>query len=168
MTHPINVEPTILTREYDAPRALVFDAWTKAEHLKNWQFPFQGFVCEFVKSEIVAGDSTLHKLTAPNGFTMWLLTKYEEITPPKTLVFRQYAANEAGEILKNLQLPNWPSEMRTTINLKEKDGKTELELIWQPMNPTEEEAEVFEKSRPDHNKGWGGGLDQLVSYLEVM
>ena len=36
MTTNITVEPTILTREYKAPRQLVFDAWTQPEHLKNW------------------------------------------------------------------------------------------------------------------------------------
>ena len=44
MTHDneIAVEPTILVREYNAPRQLVFDAWTQVEHLKNWMFPFKG------------------------------------------------------------------------------------------------------------------------------
>jgi uncharacterized protein YndB with AHSA1/START domain len=161
----ITVEPTILTREYDAPRQLVFDAWTKAEHLKNWQFPFPGFKCEFAHDDIKAGGSSLHKMTTPNGFEMWLLTNYEEITPPERLVFRQYNSNEAGEILPNPQMPNWPKELRTTIVLEEENGKTKLQLIWQPIDPTEEEAETFEASRSEHGKGWDGGLNQLVAYL---
>lgn len=161
----VMVEPTILTREYDAPRQLVFDAWTKVDHIKNWQFPFEGFKCEFISTDISAGGSTLHKMIAPNGFEMWLLTKYESITPPESLVFRQYVSNEAGDILPNPQNPDWPKEMRTTINLSEVAGKTKLELIWQPIDPTPVEARAFEESRPDHNKGWGGGLEQLISYL---
>jgi len=162
------VEPTILTREYNAPRQLVFEAWTKPEHLKNWQFPFKGFTCEFAQADIKPGGTSLHKMTAPNGFQMWLLTKYEEITPPVSLVFRQYNSNEAGEVLPNPQMPNWPNEMRTTIELEEVEGKTKLKLIWQPINPTKEEAEAFEASRPDHDKGWGGGLEQLDAYLGSM
>jgi uncharacterized protein YndB with AHSA1/START domain len=159
------IEPTILTREYDAPRQLVFDAWTKPEHLRNWQFPFKGFKCEFVSADITPGGSSLHKMTAPNGFEMWLFTKYEEITPPTSIVFRQYPANEAGDIISNPQMPNWPKEMRTTINLEEANGKTQLQLIWQPIDPTKEEAETFEASRPEHDNGWGAGLEQLDSYL---
>jgi uncharacterized protein YndB with AHSA1/START domain len=159
------VEPTILTREYNAPRQLVFDAWTQPEHLKNWQFPFKGFTCEFAYADIKPGGSSLHKMTAPNGFEMWLLTKYEEINPPKSLVFRQYNSNEAGDILPNPQMPNWPKEMRTTIKLEEVGDKTKLQLIWQPVNPTEEEAQAFEASRPEQDKGWGGGLEQLDVYL---
>lgn len=168
MSDEIEVEPTILDREYDAPRQLVFDAWTNPEHLKNWQFPFKGFKCEYFVADITPGGMSLHKMTAPNGFEMWLLTKYESIVPPERLVFRQYPSNEAGDILPNPQMPNWPKEMRTTITLQEIDGKTQLQLIWQPINPSKEEAEAFEASRPEHDKGWGGGLEQLGAYLGTL
>ena len=164
----ITVEPTILTREYIAPRQLVFDAWTQVDHLKNWQFPQTGFKCEYIKTDIKLGGSTLHKMIAPNGLEMWLLTKYEEIIAPEKLVFRQYMSNESGEILPNPQMPNWPKELRTTILLTEADDKTQLELIWQPINPSKEEAETFEASRPEHGKGWGAGLDQLINYLQTI
>ena len=83
----ITVEPTIITRELRAPKQLVFDAWTQPERLENWMFPQKGFTCEYIKADITPGGSSLHKLTAPNGFEMWLLTKYEEITAPDRLVF---------------------------------------------------------------------------------
>lgn len=164
----INVEPTILTREYEAPSQLVFDAWTDPEHLKHWNFPFKGFICDYINADIRPGGSSLHKMTAPNGFEMWLLTKYEEVTPPEKLVFRQYMSNEKGEVLPNPQMPNWPTEMQTTILLKDSGGKTSLQLIWQPINPTKAEAEAFEASRADHGKGWGGGLDMLGEYLGTL
>lgn len=164
----LSVEPTILTKEYNAPRQVVFDAWIMPEHLQNWQFPFKGFTCEFISADIRPGGSSLHKMTSPNGFEMFLLTKYEEINPPASLVFRQYNSNAAGDILPNPQVPNWPKEMRTTIRLEEINGKTKLELIWQPVDPSHEEAEVFEASRPEHDKGWGGGLAQLDTYLQTL
>ena len=164
----IIVEPTILTREYNAPRQLVFNAWTEPEHLKNWMFPFKGFTCEYVTADITPGGASLHKMTAPNGFEMWLLTKYEEIVPPELLVFRQYHSNQAGDILPNPQMPNWPKELRTTVKLEDLGDKTRLQLIWQPVNPSKEEAEAFEATRPEHGKGWGGGLDQLHDYLGTM
>ena len=161
----IIVEPSIITREFDTPRQLIFDAWTQPEHLKNWMFPQQGFVCEYVSAEIKSGGSSLHKMIAPNGREMWLLTKYEEVIAPEILVFRQYNSNEFGAILPNPQMPNWPKELRTTIKLEAVNGKTKLQLIWQPINPTKEEAEAFEASRAQHGNGWGGGFDQLTTYL---
>ncbi len=159
------VEPTIITREFDAPRQLVFDAWTQAKHLKNWMFPQPGWTNDYAIADIRPGGSDLYKMTAPNGHEMWLLTKYEEITPPESLVFRQYMSNEAGDILPNPQRPNWPKELRTTIKLEKIGGKTKLTLIWQPINPSKEEAETFEASRAQHGNGWSGGLEQLKSYL---
>lgn len=165
MSNEITVEPSIITREFDAPRQLVFDAWTKPEHLKNWMFPEKGFICEYVSAEIKSGGTSLHKMTAPNGFEMWLLTHYEEVSAPDTLVFRQYMSNETGDILPNTQMPDWPKEMRATIKLEEMGSKTKLQLIWQPIDPTKEEAEAFEASRSQHGNGWGAGLDQLTIYL---
>lgn len=164
----IVVEPTILEREYNAPRELVFEVWTKPEHLQNWQFPYKGFICEFSHADIKPGGSSLHKMKAPNGFEMWLLTKYEEIKRPESIVFRQYNSNENGDILPNPQNENWPRELRTTILLEDKGDKTKLQLIWQPISPTKEEAEAFESTRAEHGKGWGAGLEQLESYLSSM
>lgn len=48
----LSVEPSIITREFNAPRQLVFDAWTKPEHLKNWMFPQKGFTCEYISANI--------------------------------------------------------------------------------------------------------------------
>lgn len=99
---------------------------------------------------------------------MWLLTQYEVVSPPDRLVFRQYSANAAGEIVPNTQIPNWPPEIRATVTLEEVGDKTRLEFIWEPINPTAEEAEAFEATRDQHGQGWGGGLDQLTVYLEKL
>ncbi|TQV78216.1 SRPBCC domain-containing protein [Exilibacterium tricleocarpae] len=164
----LEVEPSIITRELNAPRQLVFDAWTQVEHLQNWMFPQKGFTCEYVSADITPGGSSLHKLTAPGGHQMWLLTKYEAVNPPVSLVFRQYMSNEAGDILPNPQMPDWPKEMRATIELEALGDKTRLRLIWQPIAPTQAEAAAFEASRSQHGNGWGAGLDQLTRYLETL
>ena len=161
-----SVEPTILSREYAAPIELVYEAWTHADHLKNWQVPFDGFECAYILADIRAGGSSLHKMTAPNGFEMWLLTRYETLTPPREIVFRQYTANADGDVIPNPQIPNWPKELRTTIELEQKGDATLLRLIWQPIEPSPEEARAFEDTRQDHDKGWGGGLENLKRYLQ--
>jgi len=163
-----SVEPLIINREFNVPMQSVFDAWTQAEHLKNWQFPQKGFTCDYVSSDIKSAGSSLHKMSAPNGFEMWLLTKYEEVTPPKGLVFRQYNSNEAGDILPNTQMPNWPKEMRATVRLEEAEGLTKMQFIWEPINPTAAEAVAFEASRDQLGGGWGGSFENLVAYLESL
>ncbi|WNO10795.1 SRPBCC domain-containing protein [Teredinibacter sp. KSP-S5-2] len=161
-----NVEPTILTRDYQAPIQLVYEAWTQVEHLAKWMMPQAGFECEYTRSDIRAGGSTLHKMTSPDGHQMWLLTEYEALTPPTCIVFRQYMSNQLGDKLSNPQMPGWPKELRTTVELTEiADNQTRLTLTWQPMNATDVEIKVFNASRPHHGKGWGAGLEQLGKYL---
>ncbi len=164
-TEKHKVAPTILTRIYDAPINLVFAAWTQVEHLQRWQFPFKGFKCEFIRADIRAGGESLHKLVAPNGFELFLLTRYEVIRKPDCVIFRQYNANSSGEIVPNPQIPNWPAEMQTQILLQPLGEQTELKLVWQPIDATAEEIAVFEQTRPDHDKGWGSGLEMLASFL---
>lgn len=164
----IRVEPLMLVREYAAPRELVFECWTKAEHLCHWQFPMPGFTCEFLRDDIREGGSSLHKMTMPNGNCMWLLTEYDEISPPEKLVFRQYDANEQGEKSENTPMPNWPKELVATVILEDKGGKTLMTFTWEPVDPTSEEAAAFSAAVNQVGGGWGGGFEQLATYLEAL
>jgi len=74
-------------------------------------------------------------------------------------VFRQYNSNAAGDILPSQHIPDWPKAVRSTILLEEINGKTKLELIWQPMEVTQAEIGAFEVSRSQHVNGWGSGFD---------
>ena len=160
------IEPSVITREFNAPRQLVFDAWTQVKHLNKWMFPMPGCSCEFASAKITNGGSSLHKITMPNGHEMWLYTKYEEVKPPEKLVFLQYMSNENGEILPMAHIPNWPKDMLATVLFEEApDNKTKLTFLWEPRNPTTEEIEAFEATRADHGGGWGAGMEQLDIYL---
>ncbi len=163
------LEPSIITREFKAPRQLVFDAWTKVEHLNNWMFPMKGCTCEFVNADIQDGGTSLHKVTMPNGHEMWLFTKYVEVMSPEKLVFLQYMSNENGDIVPMQHIENWPKDMLATLHFDEVDTQTtKLTFLWEPQNPTPEEAAVFENTRADHESGWGAGMVQLEEYLSSL
>ncbi|MEL7487715.1 MAG: SRPBCC domain-containing protein [Pseudomonadota bacterium] len=164
----IKVDPSILIREFKAPRQLVFDAWTQTDHLNQWMFPMPGCACDFVKADIVTGGTSLHKITMPNGMEMWLFTRYEDVSPPDRLVFFQYMSNEDGDIVPNPRMPTWPKDMLATLVFEDiNDGAgTKLTFYWEPINPTKEEAETFESMR-DQN-GWAAGMEQLKAYLATV
>lgn len=160
------VEPSILIREFDAPRQLVYDAWTNIEHLNNWMFPMPGCTCEYVSADITSGGTSLHKVTMNNGNEMWLFTQYEEVTAPEKLVFLQYMSNQNGDILHMSHMPNWPKHMLATVIFETlTNERTKLTFYWEPQNPSELEIEAFENSREQHGRGWGAGLAQLHTYL---
>lgn len=161
------VIPSEIVREFNAPRPLVFDAWTNVRHLNNWMFPMPGCTCEFVQADISTGGSSLHKVTMPNGHEMWLFTKYEEVSPPSKLVFLQYFSNKEGDIMPVPHMENWPKDMLATLLFEDApDNTTKLTFLWEPRNPSPEELEVFESTRADHQNGWGAGMEQLRIYLE--
>jgi len=162
-----SVLPSEIVREFNAPRQLVFDAWTQVKHLNNWMFPTPGCKCEFVSANIVDGGQSLHKLTMPDNKEMWLLTKYEEVVSPERLVFLQYFSNSKGDILPMPHMPNWPKDMLATLQFDEiSANRTKLTFLWEPRNATAEEISVFEATRSDHGKGWGAGMEQLYTYIE--
>lgn len=160
----ISVKPTSFSRDFKAPMKLVYEAWTQAEHLCHWQTPNAQVKCIYTTADIRAGGSALHKMVMPNGNEMWLLTEYKELSPYHTIVFVQHSSNERGEILPP-PMPNWPKEILATIKLSESAGVTNMQFIWQPLNPTADEAEAWEASRPNHENGWGGSFEQLANYL---
>ena len=164
----ISVEPLVLTKEYSAPRALVFDCWTKSEHLCNWQFPMPGFRCEFLQDDIKVGGSALHKMIMPSGGEMYLLTEYDEISPTDKIVFRQYDSNAEGEKLPNAHMPGWPKELVATVLLENSGDGTLMTFTWEPLNPTAEEAAVFSAAVDKVGGGWGGGFEQLAAYLATV
>ncbi len=159
-------KPSAITREFDAPRQLVFNAWTQVHHLNNWMFPMPGCRCEFVEADIVDGGSSLHKITMPNGHEMWLFTQYETVQSPDKLVFLQYMSNEQGEIVYMPHIPNWPKHMLATLQFEEiGEDRTRLTFLWEPRDASEAELAAFEATREDHGKGWGAGMEQLANYL---
>ena len=161
----ITVEPAILTRDFNAPMQLVYEAWTQEEHLCQWQVPNAQIKCEYKSADIKQGGSALHKMIMPNGNEMWLITQYQELSPFHTIVFTQYQSNEDGDILPP-PMPNWPKEIRATIKLSENDGVTSMQFTWKPINPTKEEAEGFAASHSQATGGWAGSFELLAGYVE--
>lgn len=163
------VTPAIITREFNAPKQLVFAAWTEVEHLNQWMFPMAGCTCEFVQADIRDGGTSLHKVKMPNGFEMWLFTRYELVQAPDKLVFLQYMSNEQGDILPNDNMPDWPKDMLATLEFTEPEpGKTSLKFIWEPRDPSPAELAAFEVAREQAGNGWGAGMTQLEAYLSTL
>jgi uncharacterized protein YndB with AHSA1/START domain len=55
-TTQVGEREILITRVFDAPRDLVFDAWTKEEHLSKWWGP-QGFTTTFQKFDMKPGGT---------------------------------------------------------------------------------------------------------------
>jgi uncharacterized protein YndB with AHSA1/START domain len=72
----------VIQRIFDAPRARVFDAWTKVEHVVNWFGPSE-FTAPFCEIDFRVGGSYRICMRAPEGEDHWVSGEYREIVEPE-------------------------------------------------------------------------------------
>jgi len=154
-----------ITRVLDAPRELVWKAWTDPEALAEWWGP-KDFKITVHKLEFKPGGQFHYDMLAHNGFQMWGLFTYKEINEPEKLVFINSFSDKDGNITRAPFFDGkWPLEIQNTMTLTEENGKTTLTLIGGPINANEEEQAAFESNRKSMNQGFAGTFEKLDEYL---
>ncbi len=83
---PMRPKPLVITRTFAAPRALVFEAWSTAEHMKRWFCP-EGFTVPEAEVDFRPGGACNICMRSPDGHDFWSRGRYLEIAPPDRLVF---------------------------------------------------------------------------------
>lgn len=155
----------VITRVFDAPRDLVFKAYSEAERLAQWWGP-KGFTMRVLRFEFRPGGVFHYSQQAPGGDEMYGKFVYREIESPERIVFVSSFADAEGNVTRNPWSAEWPLEVLNVLSLTENDGKTTLTLSGGPLNATEAERKTFETSVPMVQQGFKGTFDQLAAYLE--
>lgn len=153
-----------LSRLIDAPRALVWDAWTQEKHLKQWFGP-PGSRMVACRVDLRPGGIFHYGMEIQSGKVMWGKWIFRDIDPPKKLTVVVSFSDEQGGITRHPFSPGWPLETVSTTIFTEENGKTRLDLKWAPINATAEEIEIFANSHAGMNQGWNGTFERLVAYL---
>jgi uncharacterized protein YndB with AHSA1/START domain len=161
--HPDDKE-FVLSRTFDAPRDLVWKAWTEPKRLMEWWGP-KGFKMKVAKLDLKPGGTFLYAMNAPDGSEMWGRFVFREIKAPERLEFINSFSNERGEITRHPMHEKWPLETLSIIEFAERGGKTTITVRWIPINATTEERKTFADNHASMNQGWGGTMDQLAAYL---
>ena len=156
--------PFILSRTFDTPRDVVWNAWTQRDQLMKWFGP-KGFIMEFAKLDFRPGGMFLYKLKAPDGKDMWGKFSYREIHAPDRLVWVNSFSDENANVTRHYLHEAWPLELLTTVTFEENAGKTTVTVHWRPLSPTERERQTFDSNHESMRMGWGGTFDQLGKYL---
>lgn len=137
----------VIERVFDAPRKLVFDAWTQSEHMAKWWGP-RGFKSTVLRNELRPGGAYRIHMLGPDG-DHWTQGVYREVVPPERLVMVGSWADAQGN----------PTRPETTLTLifEELAGKTRLTL----------HNAIFESTtaRDMHQSGWSSALECLAEYL---
>ena len=137
----------VITRVFDAPRDLVWNAWTEPERLKQWSAP-KGFTIPVAEGELRPGGAWKSCMRKPDGTDLWLEGVYQEIDPPKRLVFTHAWLDETGK-------PG--PETLVTVTLIERADKTEMSFRQSGFDSLE--------SRDGHAGGWNECFDRLEELL---
>lgn len=149
----------VLTRIFDAPRELVWKAWTDARQVELWWGPhdFTNPLCEW---DARPGGSILVRMRGPEGsqfdFVMPMKGKFHEVVAPERLVFTSSALEDAAG---NPQL-----ETLNTVTFTEYDGKTTLTLHAKVVKAAPAAAAAI----AGMEQGWSQSLEKLTAYLQEL
>jgi uncharacterized protein YndB with AHSA1/START domain len=163
----MNLQPNFqfaIDRVFDAPRAVVWKAWTDEAQLLEWWSP-KGFKTRFTKVDLRPGGMYHYGLESPQGQSFCGRFVYRVIEAPSRLEFVMSFADESANIARNIWNELWPLEILHVVTFTEKDGKTKVSLKSHPINASPEEFAAFEAGAPSMQAGYGGTLDQLVEFL---
>jgi uncharacterized protein YndB with AHSA1/START domain len=138
-------------RIFDAPRELVFLAWTDAKHLKAWWGP-AGSENGETRIDARPGGDIFIQMRGP-GFDHPMGGTVEEIDPPHRLVF----------LSKAFQNPDgsWAFVNRNTVTFEAVGNRTRITLHTVVLSASEEFAVPVDNMK----EGWAGSLDRLHDHL---
>lgn len=137
----------VITRLFDAPRALVFKCWTDPQHAAMWWSP-QGFTLEACQLDVRIGGAWRIGMRSPEGTRHVKSGVYREVVPPARLVFTFAWEDEAGR-------PKHP--MLVEVTFVEEGQRTRLTLRHSNLES--------ETARDLHRGGWTSTMERLAAYL---
>jgi uncharacterized protein YndB with AHSA1/START domain len=109
----------VLSRTFNAPRTLVWDAWSKPEHLKQWWGP-EGWELPVCEIDFREGGTWVYCMKGPDGMESWGKAYYQELKRPERIVYRDTFIDADRQPLEGMP------EMTITVEFAEADGKTTL------------------------------------------
>jgi len=140
-----------ITRVFDAPRALVFEAWTDAAQLAQWWGP-KGFTNPVCEIDVRVGGAIRIHMRSPDGQVYPMRGEFREITAPERLVFTNIAVDGADKpIIEGL----------TTVTFAERGGKTTMTLHTRGRAVVDYAAGYLQGMEA----GWTGSIDKLQTLL---
>jgi uncharacterized protein YndB with AHSA1/START domain len=149
--NPVTVErksdrELVVTRTFNAPARLVFDAWTKSELLRKWWVPkSMGMVLRSLEMDARTGGS--YRLDFGDG--MDFFGTYLEVTPHSRIVWTNDEGGENGSV--------------TTVTFEENGGETLL--VMSEVYPSKEALDAAGTGSADATHETFGQLDDLLAQL---
>jgi uncharacterized protein YndB with AHSA1/START domain len=140
-----------ISRTFDAPRSLVFDAWTNPAHVPRWMLGPDGWSMPVSEIDLRPGGAWHFVWRQADGNQMEMRGTYREIARPERLVSTESWGGE------------WP-ETLNTLTLSEQDGRTTItETVRYPSKEARDKAMAT-----GMKEGVAQSFDRLAAHLRTM
>jgi uncharacterized protein YndB with AHSA1/START domain len=136
----------VITRVYDAPRALVFDAWTQPRHFARWFGP-RGSTLPLCEMDVRPGGVLRFCHCLAGGDDIWVKGTYQEVVAPERLAFSVTFTDLAGN---QIERPGFPRETRIVVTFAEQRERTTVTVRHSGL--VRDQGELL---------GWTESLDRL-------
>jgi uncharacterized protein YndB with AHSA1/START domain len=137
----------LITREFAAPKHLVYQAWTTPDLIKRWWSGDRGEVTS-VEVDLRVGGTWRYVMTANAGFEVAFHGEYREIVPNERIV--------ATEVYEGMP----DASAITTATFTEDDGRTTLTMLVQHTSQEDRDMHI--------NSGMEGGMQEAMDHLEEL
>jgi uncharacterized protein YndB with AHSA1/START domain len=142
----------VTTRAFDAPRDLLWEAWTSPEHLPRWLLGPEGWTMPVCESDLrVGGEWHFVWRNEADGSEMGMTGEYREIRPPERLVSTQSWGGD------------WPETVNTLVFTEEDDLTVMTQTILYPSQEARDAALAT-----GMQQGMDAGFDRLDAYLKTL
>lgn len=142
----------VVTRTFDAPARLVFEAWSKPELFKKWWVPrSMGMTLRSCELDVRTGGKYRLVFGDDPANPMAFFGKYLEVVPNKRIVWTNEESGDAGSV--------------TTVTFEERDGKTLL--VMSELYPTKEALDAAGTGAQEAMSETFGQLDELLAELSA-
>ncbi len=151
----------VITRVFDAPRELVFKAWTEPARLMRWWGP-KGFTTPFCTIDLRPGGLMHFCMRSPEGQDIWCRGVFLEVVVPELIVVTDSFSDEHGNVVPPTQYglsPDWPTEALLTVTFAEHEGGKTLLTLRHTVGI------VPAAEREGTQQGWIESLDRLADYV---
>jgi len=146
----------VITRIFDAPRRIVFKAWSQPEHLMRWWGP-HGYTCPVCEMDFKVGGTWRFCMRSSDGIDEWQEGVYREIVEPERIVFTySFPKGSRGFSEESAGKPGHQTTV-TVVFADHNGNKTKL-----TVRQTNFESVAV---RDDHVRGWNEALDHLANYV---
>ncbi len=157
------IERMVITRVFDAPRALVWKAWTNPKYVMQWWGP-KGFTAPVCKMDFRVGGKSLLCMRAPDGQEGWNAVEYHEIVPQEKIVYSMYFSDSKGNKVEPEELGIEPESIDGAYDMAIFEdlgnGQTKLTLIGNEPMASAKESGQFE--------GWNEQLDKIAAVVTIL